>query len=436
MTIRLLDERGTRPLQEKPSSESRRRVQAAMSAVIPVLLILAGLLWAGAANAAEYRLGPMDRLRIKVVEWQTAEGTFRDWSAVSGDYTVGPSGDLSLPFIGETAATGKTTAEIAALIGESLQEKFGLLDRPEASVELAEFRPFFISGDVQNPGKYPYDPDLTVLKAVSIAGGIKRSLDGGQRAERDFINAQSNHEILVDDRNRLLAKRARLRAEAGDKAAIDPPKELKDQPELSGLLDDEAAVMAARTQRLRLQLTALSDLKNLLNSEIETLEKKTVTQTRQLSLAKEELADVGNLAQQGLAVNTRVSNLERTVAEIESRLLDIGTASLRAKQEINKATQDEIALRNDRIAELALELQKVDADLEAASLKMGMYGNLMSEALSIAPAAGASADAVQPSFVIVRASDGKARELTADETTPILPGDVVKVKFLVAPQSQ
>ena len=110
------------------------------------------------AQAADYQLGSMDKLHIRVVEWQTAEGAVRDWPTISGDYIVGPSGSISLPFIGEMPAAGKTTAEIAAAIGDGLQQKFGLPDRPDASVELAEFRPVFVSGDVQTPGKYPYDP--------------------------------------------------------------------------------------------------------------------------------------------------------------------------------------------------------------------------------------------------------------------------------------
>lgn len=415
----------------KPSDAAAQAAWLVLSRIMWVLLVLGGI--ASAAHADDYRLGPMDRLRIKVVEWQTAEGNFRDWSAVSGDYTVGPSGALSLPFIGEAEASGKTTAEIAAMIGEKLQQKFGLLDRPEASVELAEFRPFFISGDVQSPGKYPYAPDLTVLKAVSIAGGIRRGADSGQRAERDFINAQANHAVLVDQRNRLLAKRARLQAEAAGKPEVELPSELKERPELAPLLADESNVMATRSQTLKLQLASLDDLKKLLGSEIEALSKKTASQTRQLELAKGELADVGGLADKGLVVNTRVSGLERSVAEIESRLLDIGTSSLRAKQDINKATQDEITLRNDRTAEIAAELQTVDADLEAANLKIGMYANLMAEALSIAPDAGAGADAPPPDFVILRSSDGEAKEIDADETTPILPGDVVKVKILPPP---
>ena len=395
-------------------------------AIARLLLALSALFWISAAAAAEYQLGPMDKLRIRVVEWQTAEGAFRDWSGVSGDYIVGPTGELSLPFVGETPAAGKTTAAIAKLIGERLQQKFGLLDRPEASVEVAEFRPFFVAGDVQTPGKYPYDPDLTVLKAMSIAGGIKRA-DGGQRAERDFINAQSNQKVLLDERNRLLAKRARLQAEATDKTAIDAPEELKD-PSLASLLQSEASLMAVRHQSLTLQLTALSDLKKLLASEIESLDKKSVTQSRQLDLSRKELADVGNLREQGLVVNTRVSTLERTIADLESRILDIGTSSLRAKQDITKATQDEITLRNDRATELAADLQQVEGDLEAVNLKIAQYGNLMSEAMSVSPAAALATTEVEPTLTIVRTTSGKTQEIAAEESTPVLPGDVIKVR--------
>src|SRR5882724_3680658 len=111
----------------------------------------------GVANAAsgDYHLGVMDKVRVRVAEWQTAEGTVRDWSVVSGDYSVGASGDVSLPFVGDLSVTGKTTAEIAEAIGVALQKQFGLRDRPSASVEIAQYRPLYLSGDVQTPGEYP-----------------------------------------------------------------------------------------------------------------------------------------------------------------------------------------------------------------------------------------------------------------------------------------
>src|SRR5262245_21967572 len=197
---------------------------AAMAVLTTMLAVTAS----ASAETADYPLGTMDKLHIRVAEWRTAEGAVRDWSSLSGDYTVGPSGNLSLPFIGELPATGKTTSELSVEIGDQLQQKFGLLDRPDASVELAEFRPFFISGDVTRPGSYPYVPGLTVLKAVSLAGGLRRSADAGQRFARDFINARGNYDQLVAERNGLAARRARLIAEANGEAEIDFPRELQE----------------------------------------------------------------------------------------------------------------------------------------------------------------------------------------------------------------
>lgn len=386
------------------------------------------------AQSEEYRLGTMDKLRIRVVEWQTAEGAVRDWSAVSGDFTVGPSGNISLPFVGELPASGKTTSEIAAAISEALQQKFGLLDRPDASVELAEFRPVFVSGDVQTPGKYPYAPDLTVLKAVSLAGGIRRAADLGQRIERDFINARGNYDVLVAQRDSLLAKRARLIAEANEQEEIEFPKELEESAGGKKLIADESAFKAARDRQLSVQLKAIEDLKTLLQNEVGSLEKKITSQNRQIDLAREELQGIGNLADKGLVVNARVLTIERSIAELEGKVLDMETAALRAKQDISKATQDATNLQNDRESEIAQERQQAEAEIEGLSLKIAMYKDLMAEAMARDPQAALSTGAAAAaSFSIVREEGDKTTETAADENTPVRPGDVIKVGIAAVP---
>lgn len=395
----------------------------------PAIGLLLGLLATMAPAplmADEYRLDTQDRLRIRVVEWQTVEGTFREWSAVSGDYLVGASGNLSLPFLGETPAAGKTTAEIAETISETLQQKFGLSQRPETSVELAEYRPFYVFGDVETPGQYPYAPGLTVIKAMSIAGGLRNS--SGQRAERDFLNAKGSYDVLADEKLRLLVKRARLTAEAQGKSSFETPKDLPASPELEAIVADESAVMAARQGRLKRQLEALDSLKQLLESEIDSLEQKSVTQRRQIDLAKKELSDIGSLAEQGLVVNTRILNTERTIADLEGRLLDLETAILRAKQDISQATQDAINLQDGLEADITGERQRVEADLAAAELKIDMNRGLMAEALSVAPAL-ALTDEADVEIVVQRAVDGEVREIAAEETSTVNPGDVIKVRL-------
>jgi exopolysaccharide production protein ExoF len=339
-----------------------------------------------------------------------------------------------MPFVGELPVRGKTTAEVATAIGDQLQQKLGLPDRPEASVEVAEFRPVFLAGDVQTPGKYPYDPNLTVLKAMSLAGGLRRADSGGQGGARDFITAQGNYDVLVAQRNGLLARRARLVAEAEGKAEIAFPDELKKSAAGQKLIADETALMAAREKRLRLQLSGLDDLKKLLQAEVESLAQKIVTQNRQLDLSQTELKGLGNLAQKGLVVNQRILTIEQTNAELQGKILDMETASLRAKQDIAKATQDATSLQNDRDTEIAQDRQQTEADLDAMNLKMGMYSGLMTEALGRAPeAAGNASPGSEPTvhFVIVRTTDGKTAEMAAKEDTAVLPGDVVKVEVAV-----
>ena len=399
----------------------------------PLSVALMAILMAAPVAAQEYTLGTMDKVTVRVVEWQTAEGTVRDWSSVSGDYTVGPSGRISVPFVGEIDAAGKTTAELAQAIGDELQQTLGLLDRPEAAVELAEFRPVFMAGDVETPGRYPFDPNLTVLKAVSLAGGIRRSSDAGMRIERDFINASGERDVLAVERMRLIAKRARLEAEASGRGEIEFPAELASSPDGERLMESERAFMTSRAERLALQLSEIDDLKALLQNEITALEQKIETQQRQTELAREELAGIGDLASRGLVVNERVLSLERQIADLEGRVLDMETAALRARQSIAEATQDANTLRDDYETGISQDLQQTQAELDAAELKITTQGNLILEALARAPeaaAGSASGDELQIGYTIVRDADGEATEVAADENTPVLPGDVVKVDIL------
>lgn len=394
------------------------------------------LLLVSSASAEEYRLGVMDKLRIRVAEWQTAEGAIRDWSAVSGDYSIGADGALSLPFIGQLPADGRTPGELSVEIGKKMQVLFGLKDLPSASVEIAEYRPVYLSGEVQTPGAYPYAPGLTVLKAVSFGGGLRRA-DPGQRFARDFLRSEGEAAVYVAERNRLLIRRARIAAEMSGAKDIAMPKELGTSDEARAILESEKALMASREKRLRLQLTALADLKSLLNNEIGSLGKKSETQTRQLELVQGDLSKMDVLAEKGLAISSRRLALEQRTADLQAALLDIDTASLKAKQDINKASQDETNLQNDWDSQLAQELQNTEQELDTLALKLGTSRDLMSEALmQSADAANLKGglSAANIGYSILRTVKGKTEQIRATETTPVLPGDVVKVDVNLATQ--
>ncbi|KXG85030.1 sugar ABC transporter substrate-binding protein [Agrobacterium bohemicum] len=391
-------------------------------------LVLLGPLHAS-AQEKQYLLGTADKLRIRVAEWQPADGTIRNWDVINGDYSVGVSGSLSLPFIGQLDVAGKTTGQVGEEIGAQLQSKFALRNLPSASVEIAQFRPVFLTGDVQTPGEYPYAPNVTVLKAVSLAGGLRRS-DAGQRFARDFINARGDAAVYDDQRGRLLARQARLQAEVRGDTEIAKTPALEKILNIDALLESENALMKSRSERYTLQLKALTDLRQLLETEVESLQKKSETQNRQLQLANEDKEKVNRLNEQGLALAQRRISAEERAAEVESTLLDIDTSSLRAKQDINKAMQDEINLRNDWVAQRSKELQDTEAELQKLNLQLGTSRELMSEALAQSAEAirfDPTGKSASITYVIVREEGGQSKEIKADETTPVQPGDVIKV---------
>jgi len=107
----------------------------------------------------EYKLGPGDQLRITVFGETDLTGTF----------TVGSQGSIAYPLVGSVAAAGKTVPEFTTVLQSALQQ---YVRQPNVSVEVANYRPFFILGEVQRPGTYPYSANLTVLNAVATAGGF------------------------------------------------------------------------------------------------------------------------------------------------------------------------------------------------------------------------------------------------------------------------
>ncbi len=408
--------------------------KGAALAFATALLLTAPL--AAFAQDGQYRLGTADKLRIRVAEWQPADGTIRNWDVINGDYAVGPSGTLSLPFIGQLDVAGKTPGEVGEAIGAGLQSKFALRNLPSASVEVAQFRPVFLTGDVQTPGEYPYAPNMTVLKAVSLAGGLRRS-DAGQRFARDFINARGDAAVYDDQRGRLLARQARLLAEVSGDQQIKKTPEMEKVINIDALLESESALMKSRTERYTLQLKALKDLRELLDSEVESLRKKAESQQRQLQLANEDREKVNRLNEQGLALAQRRISAEERAAEVEATLLDIDTNALRAKQDINKAIQDEINLRNDWEAQRSKELQDTQAELQKLNLQLSTSRELMSEALAQSAEAlrfDPSGKSASISYVVVREDNGQSKEIKVDETTALQPGDVIKVSSEVLMQ--
>ncbi len=115
---------------------------------------------ANAGLAQGYRLADGDKLKVTVFDEPT----------LTGEFGVGLDGSLSLPLINSIQATGKTPDELAAQITSAFASG-GYVLSPRVSVEVSQHRPFYILGEVNAPGEYPYIGDLTVEQAIAKAQG-------------------------------------------------------------------------------------------------------------------------------------------------------------------------------------------------------------------------------------------------------------------------
>lgn len=152
------------------------RKYVALCAIIAGSVLLAGCASAGAKQVApsvadirDYQLGAGDGLRL----------IFYGEDKLNGEYRIGSDGRLALPLIGSLDAGGKTLPELQDAIRVAYARGGYLLD-PKVAVEILEYRPFFVLGEVNAPGQYPFIPGMTVRQAIATAKGYTYRAQQGQ----------------------------------------------------------------------------------------------------------------------------------------------------------------------------------------------------------------------------------------------------------------
>lgn len=107
-----------------------------------------------------YRLGAGDQVRIIVFGEEE----------LSGEFKVDASGDVSLPLIGQVLARGLSLRSFEAVVEKKLRD--GYLKKPRVNAEVVSFRPFYIIGEVNKSGEYPYVAGMNLIKAIAMAEGF------------------------------------------------------------------------------------------------------------------------------------------------------------------------------------------------------------------------------------------------------------------------
>ena len=337
-----------------------------------------------------------------------------DRDDLNGEYTIGESGQLRLPRIGSFNARRKTPAQLERDIRQAVEnrgEKLGYF-----SVDVSRCRPFYIVGLVDKPGAYPFSPGFTVLHAISTAGGLYRAPIGERLSIAETLGRRAA----------LVAKRARLQAEKDGSSVIPLPRELiqLDSSEAAEMIAREQSILEQTRQVGEREKTTLENLVTINQGETEGYKKEITKIEQRIAEQIQTYTQLKKLHEEKVINQQRffesvaaLDNLQRDKRSMSSNLAQANSNLERSERDLALHRLAESARVAKEIGETELELDRLKkAAAQSAELTYRMD----------APSKGGGGPIA--TYKIVRRNEaGRADVIPANETTPIMPGDIIEV---------
>jgi polysaccharide biosynthesis/export protein len=399
----------------------------------PIVTLAASILFIAAIStdlAAETRLAAGDVVEISV----TGVPELRQRSTVNRD------GEISLPLIGEVKVIGLPLSEFRAKVRQLLSNK-GFRRRTqdgresivaiwpdEIAIDIVEYQPVYLTGDVAKPGEQRYRSGMTVRQAIALAGGydVVRSRAANPLAE--LADLRGEYQVLWAELAREQASIERLQAELDGKSS--PNIDLSRMP-IAGSFASEMARLATE------QLTAQAEDRQ---AAVSHLQKSIASGAGQLSILtdqkrrfeegaaadRDDLENSRELQRKGLASTQRVLDARRSLLWSSSSLLS-------NIAQISQSTRDHEELKT-RLEQVG-QRRRIEAlrDLETATVKKTTINarlQALAEKLTYNAEARSQLTAgneAKPEIAIFRKRDNGWDRSAAEEDAELLPGDTIEV---------
>lgn len=398
--------------------------------------LVAAILVGSRTALAEYGLASGDVVEMSVVGMRD----LRQRSSVDID------GKVSLPLVGSVDAVGLSVAglrtRIQDLIGrkavrqrsEDGRETSVLIEPDEVTLDLVEYRPVYVNGDVSRPGEVRFRSSLTVRQAVALAGGYDLMRF---RLENPFLQAadlESDLRTQAAEYARQQARVARLEAELGGAPAIAP---MADAGGTSIPAELGSHIRSLETERFKLRATDISQqaatLRTLIgfsNAELSSLNQQSSREEESSRLDEEDLQRNVGLYDRGSMTINRVVDARRISLLGSTRLLQtkVQVERVRRAREIDERNLSK--LESERRLEVVADLQDARILMEGVRVKMAATGQKLLYTSTVRSQLIRGTGG-RPNVVVIRQKPGGApARMNAEEETALLPGDVVEVSLV------
>jgi protein involved in polysaccharide export with SLBB domain len=365
-----------------------------------------------------------------------SEQDFQQRTEMSGEFTVAPDETLAIPMLGLFSVTGSTPQQLEAAVATAYQQK--MKRAGFVTITSVTRPPILILGPVKTQGKVDFMPNMTVLHALALAGGIKTAFGDDEPWQRmEQIRERINHASARQGMAELLAQRTVLEAERDQI----PPR----LPDALVTLVGEAranAMVASEQDRRRAIVQARQQQEQGIDAQLQAVRQQAASlqstnmqmYDEAVRLAERRVNAMTRFQNAGTINNVQLQAAQGELLNAKSRRDEIQTRLTDAKLNIGRLEADkaltEKTARGDLTTTLQAVRQQISANQEKSTASESILRALGGEnAINIAYSADTGEGTNSPhwTYRIVRTTNRGPVEFPATDLTVLAPGDLVKV---------
>ena len=378
------------------------------------------------------KLSFYERLDQDEERWRSAGGRavevpreFHDRAELSGEYVIQDDGTISLPLLGRFKAAGASPEALIA----SLQAPFEQLIGRKGQVAVLNVvrRPIYIVGPVKTPGAYPFEPGLTPLHAVALAGGLRQdAVENWQQVEtgRQMEQLAKSLERV----KRYVVRTFVLKVERdGEKAEVPKLESLVGAQDLSSLSADEKAQRQLVDVTHNLELSALRSAVDMAKAELKSRQERVQPYEEQVKLLTDRMHSMQQLADKNLIGKPLLIQAQSALSDVQDRQNQAVLETEAAKDKVAKTTQELLKAETEAKIEIAKAVSAAEKDASDAvsdtSGDLNVIRTLMNSRKS-----PADMDAVEYD-IVRRGADGTTVTFKAADVASLEPGDLIRIRM-------
>jgi polysaccharide export outer membrane protein len=353
---------------------------------------------------------------------------------------VKPDGRISFPLLGTYSVVGLAASEMEAKIQAALATKIfkqrlpdgrefaTTIDPEDVTAIVAQYRPIYVNGDVAKPGEQQFRPLMTVRQAVALSGGYDMLRLRTENPLFMVADLKGEYQSLWVAFAKEQAHISRLKAELGDKDALDQPPVADNRMPSTGI----AEIVAIEAEHLKVdqadherEKAFLRRSVNKADEQIQVLETQEAKEEQGTQADAEELKRVLELFGKGALPSPRVTDARRAVLLSSTRKLQTAAQLMQIKKQEDEVARQLERVDDQRRIKLLQELQDARMVLGQVQAKLQSTSEKLQYAAARLPVG--RANELRPDIALIRKGDKGHARIAADEDSELQPGDVVEV---------